>query len=71
MNNATVNEPMLTISEVMEMAGISRWTLAKDTDAGKITAYKLGGSVRYKQSDAMRYAEEKKKSPRVPKWNRK
>ena len=69
MNNATVNEPMLKISEVLEMSGVSRWTLHKDTDAGKITAYKLGGNVRYKQSDAIRYAEKKKKSPRVPKWN--
>ena len=53
---------LLTVNEVLEIAGISRYTLYRDSRSGKIKPIKFGKSVRYREEDVERYAEEKKQS---------
>jgi len=56
---------LLTVNEVLEIAGISRYTLYRDSRSGLIQPLYFGKNVRYREEDVMRYAEEKKKSYRV------
>lgn len=56
---------LLTVNEVLEMAGVSRYTLYRDSRSGKIQPIYFGKSVRYQEEDVKRYAEEKKQSIRV------
>ena len=53
---------LLTVNEVLEIAGVSRYTLYRDTRSGKIKSLKFGKNVRYREEDVERYAEEKKQS---------
>lgn len=50
---------LLTIKEVLEIAGVSRFTLYKDIKSGKVPAVHFGKNVRIKESDALAYAEAK------------
>ena len=60
-----LKEKLLTINEVLEIAKISRHTLYRDTRDGIIPSIKFGKNVRYRESDVMRYAEEKSQSNKV------
>lgn len=59
MTGLSSNEPLLTVNEVLEKADISRWTLHKDTEAGRIKAIHFGKNVRYRKSDVEEYIVEK------------
>lgn len=56
---------LLTVNEVLKIAGISRYTLYRDSKSGLIKPIKFGKNIRYKEEDAKRYAEEKKQSAKV------
>lgn len=60
-----LDDRLLTIKEVLEIAGISRYTLYRDIKSGKIPAVYFGVNVRIKESDAFAYAESKRNSSRV------
>lgn len=62
---------LLTINEVLKMAGISRYTLYRDSRNGLIKPIYFGKNVRYKEEDAKQYAEEKKQSIRVIQYQQK
>lgn len=49
---------LLTINEVMEKLKISRKTLHTLTKGGKIKSVKIGGSVRYQDSELDRFIAE-------------
>lgn len=66
-----INEELLTVAEVLEMAGVSRNTLHRDTASGKIEALKFGKSVRYRKSVAEAYAKQKRESKWVNLWKEK
>ena len=53
---------LLTVNEVLEITGVSRYTLYRDSRSGKIQPIYFGKNVRYQEEDVLRYAEEKKKS---------
>lgn len=62
---------MLSIKEVMEIAGVSRYTIYRDIKSGKIPAVHFGVNVRIKESDALNYAKEKSKSSWVAYYKKK
>ena len=53
---------LLTIKEVLEMSGVSRYTLFRDIKSKKVPAVYFGRNVRIKREDAEEYAETKKNS---------
>lgn len=53
---------LLTVKEVLEMSGVSRYTLFRDIKSKKIPAVYFGRNVRIKREDAEEYAEAKKHS---------
>lgn len=55
----------LSINEVLKLSGISRATLNRDIKNGKLKTVNFLRSVRILESDALKYAAEKKGSPRV------
>lgn len=60
-----LNGKLLTVKEVLEITGVSRYTLYRDSRSGKIQPLYFGKNVRYQEEDVERYAEEKKQSVRV------
>lgn len=56
---------LLTVNEVLEIAGISRYTLYRDSKNGHIQPIYFGKNVRYREEDVKEYAEKKKQSARV------
>lgn len=60
-----MDEKLLTIKEVLEIAKVSRYTLYRSIKAGKIPAIYIGTNVRFKESDALEYAERMGQNPRV------
>lgn len=56
---------LLTIKETLELSGVSRYTLYRDIQSGKIPAIYVGRNVRIKESDAQAYAKEKESSKLV------
>lgn len=65
------DEKLLTIKEVLELSGVSRFTLYRDIQAGDIPAINFGRNVRIKESDAKAYAADKAKSKRVAHYKNK
>lgn len=66
-----MKETLLTINEVLKIAGISRNTLYRDIASGKIKVIKFGKNTRFKKSDVDAYAKNKKDSKRVQVWKEK
>ena len=60
-----LDEKLLTVKEVLEIAKVSRYTLHRSVKSGKIPAIYIGSNVRFKESDAMAYAEYMGQNPRV------
>lgn len=56
---------LLTVNEVLKIAGISRHTLHRDTKSGKIKVIRFGKALRYREEDVNKYAEKKKHSKSV------
>lgn len=56
---------LLTINEVLDLAQVSRFTLYRDSRNGKIEPIYFGKNVRYREQDAVKYAEEKNSSKLV------
>ena len=65
------DDELVTIKEVLEMSGVSRYTLYRDIKSKKIYAIYFGRNVRFKKEDAEKYAESKKDSKWVNKWKEK
>ena len=55
-------ERMLTIKEVLELSGVSRTTLKRDMDNGKIEPIYFSRNVRFRESDVDKYVKAKKES---------
>ena len=64
-------EKLMTIKEVLEQAGVSRYTLYRDSKNGKIKAIYFGKNVRYRESDVKDYVAEKRNSKSVNYYKRK
>ena len=60
-----LSEKLMTIKEVLEIAQVSRFTLYRDIQSGKVPSIQFGRNVRIKESDALAYAEAKGQSKRV------
>ena len=60
-----LNSKYLSIAEVLKLSGVSRTTLNRDIKSGKIKTVNFLRSVRILESDALKYAEEKKDSSRI------
>ena len=60
-----LDEKLLTIKEVLDLAKVSRYTLYRDIKAGKTPAIYIGNRVRIKESDAKLFALRMGKNPRV------
>lgn len=54
-----LNEKLITIKELMDMAKVSRHTVYRDIKSKKIPVIYFGRNVRIKESDAKSYAEAK------------
>ena len=50
-------EKFYTIYDVMDMFGVSQSTLWRERKSGRLTFTKVGGSVRFSQSDIDKYIE--------------
>lgn len=66
-----MSDKLLTIKEVLQISGISRYTLYRDIKSGKIPAIKFGMNVRIKESDAIAYAKAKGNSKSVAYYKQK
>ena len=66
-----MNEKLLTVKEVLEMAKVSRYTLYRDIRAEKVPAVYLGKNIRIKESDAIAYAKMKGQSKWVAYYKKK
>lgn len=53
-------EKMLTIKDVTKLLNISRATLYKIMDDGRLTSYLVGGQRRFKRADIEAYLEGQK-----------
>lgn len=58
-------DKLLTIKEVMALAGVSRFTLYRSLKSGKVPSIQFGRNVRIKESDARAYAEKMGASKKV------
>jgi excisionase family DNA binding protein len=53
---------LLTVKDVLKLLNVSRTTLWKLTNIeGKIPAYSIGGSIRYKEEEVLEYIKNYKK----------
>ena len=66
-----INDKLLTIKEVLEISGVSRYTLYRDLKSGKVQGIYIGRNVRIKEADAHAYAAEKANSERVAHYKNK
>lgn len=65
------DEKLLTIKEVLDLSGVSRYTLYRSIRSGKIPAIYIGRNVRIKESDAVAYAEDMGNNKRVANYKSK
>ena len=65
------DEKLISQKEVLEMSGVSRNTLFRDIKNGVIRCVKITGKInRFYESEAIAYAESKKKRGRSEKWKK-
>ena len=65
-------EEMVTQKELLEMSGVTRQTLHRDIQTGKITCIKINGKEnRFIKEDAIEYAKDKKERGRSEEWKKK
>lgn len=57
MNNENHSPKLLSLAEVGERTALSRSTLYREIEAGRLTALKIGKSVRVTDSELRRYIE--------------
>ena len=57
MNNENHSPKLLSLTEVGERTALSRSTLYREIEAGRLTAVKIGKSVRVTDSELRRYIE--------------
>lgn len=57
MNNENHSPKLLSLSEVGERTALSRSTLYREIEAGRLSAVKIGKSVRVTDSELRRYIE--------------
>jgi excisionase family DNA binding protein len=58
-----MNKQLLTVKDVMKILRISRPVLHNLTKEGKISMVRVGGSVRYQESDVQEFIERMRKEP--------
>ena len=58
-------DKLLTINEVIELAGVSRFTVHKALKSGRLPCVRFGRNVRIRASDAGKYAEAMGQSKKV------
>lgn len=58
-------DKLLTIKEVLEISGVSRYTLYRAIKAGRVPTIQFGRNVRIKESDALAFAEAMGNNKRV------
>lgn len=57
MYNETQTPKLLSLNEVSERTALSRSTIYREIDAGRLVAVKIGKSVRITDSELRRYIE--------------
>lgn len=57
MNNENQTPKLLSLNEVSERTALSRSTIYREIDAGRLVAVKIGKSVRITDSELRRYIE--------------
>lgn len=60
-----LDDKLLTIKEVLDISGVSRYTLYRSIKSGRLPAIYIGRNVRIKESDALAYAESMGNNKRV------
>ena len=55
-------ERLLTARELAELLGFQAGTIVDWAEAGKIPSYKLGGRLRFRESDVVEWLAERKRS---------
>jgi excisionase family DNA binding protein len=53
-------EPMLTAAELAEILGFSADTIVDWSEEGKIPSFKLGGRLRFRESEVLAWLEERR-----------
>jgi excisionase family DNA binding protein len=53
-------EPMLTAAELAEILGFSAGTIVDWSEAGAIPSFKLGGRLRFRESEVLEWLEERR-----------
>ena len=67
----SMDEKLLTIKEVLDLSGVSRYTLYRSIKSGRIPAIHVVRNVRVKESDALAYAEDMGNNKRVANYKNK
>jgi excisionase family DNA binding protein len=58
-----VTESLLTAAEVARRLGYAAGTIVDWSEAGKIPAFKLGGRLRFRESEVLAWLEERRVGP--------
>lgn len=54
---ATATKSFYTVSELRERWGVSRATIYREIDRGRLKRFHIGGSVRFKAEDVAEYEQ--------------
>jgi excisionase family DNA binding protein len=58
-----VNERFLTARELGELLGFTSGTIVDWAEAGKVPSFKIGGRLRFRQSEVEEWLEQQRRGP--------
>jgi excisionase family DNA binding protein len=61
-----VNDRLLTARELAELLGFTAGTIVDWAEAGKVPFFKVGGRLRFRESEVLAWLEEQRRGPRQP-----
>lgn len=61
-----MTEPLLTPRDVSELLGFAAGTIVDWAEAGKLPHFRVGGRLRFRESEVLAWLEEPRRGPCVP-----
>jgi PTS system nitrogen regulatory IIA component len=60
-----VNERLLTARELADLLGFQAGTVVNWAERGELPSFKIGGRLRFRQSEVLAWLEERRQGPRI------
>ena len=60
-----MTEPLLTTRQMADLLGYSAGTVQDWAEAGKIPCFKIGGRLRFRESEVVEWLETQRRGPKV------